>query len=142
MSIKNLKKLIRPLDLVLVAFFLIFSFVPMGLFWWQQRNIPEGAEIYAVIIIDGQVIDRFRLYDEAKLLYTYTSVHGLTGNQYNVVEINANQIRVQKDNSPDQIGVNRGWISRPGQTIVVLPHRFLIRIEAVDNSEADIIIPF
>ena len=139
---KNDKKMIRPFDIILTVFVLLVSFVPMGILAWQQGHISEDALLYAVIMIDGREIDRFRLEEHATFLYTYTSEHGLTGDQYNLVEIDGNSIRVQRDNSPDQVGVNMGWISRPGQTIVVLPHRFLIRIEAIDHDAEEIIIPF
>ena len=142
MVLKKYKEMVRPFDMMLIVMIMLASFIPMGIFAWQQANIPEDAEIYAVILIDGNEVGRFRLYEDAALLYTYTSEHGLIGNQYNLVEIEGTRIRVQRDNSPDQVGVNMGFISRPGQTIVVLPHRFLIRIEAVSTHEEDIIIPF
>jgi len=142
MVLKRYKEVVRPFDMMLIVMIMLASFIPMGIFAWQQANIPEDAEIYAVVLIDGNEVGRFRLYEDATLLYTYTSEHGLIGNQYNLVEIEGTRIRVQRDNSPDQVGVNMGFISRPGQTIVVLPHRFLIRIEAVSADEEDIIIPF
>jgi len=142
MYFKKYRNIIRPLDILLIVITMLVSFIPMGIFAWQQINVSEGAEIYAVILIDGNEVERFKLYEGARLLYTYTSEHGLSGNQYNLVEIDGHRIRVGRDNSPDQVGVNMGWISRPGQTIVVLPHRFLIRIEAVDRYEEEIIIPF
>jgi len=138
------KKMIRPFDIILITFFLLTSFIPVGIFVWQQSHVPENASLIAVITINGIEVDRFELTEAAQYLITYNSDHGLTGNQYNVVEIDGSRIRVQRDNSPDQVGVNMGWISRPGQTIVVLPHRFLIRIE-IDHSsdyEEEIIIPF
>lgn len=144
MKIKQLKELIRPFDVACCLFFLMASFIPMGIFMWQQLAVPENATRYAVVSIDGVEIDRFELDEELDLIYMYTAYHGLTGDQYNIIEISDGRIRVKEDNSPDQIGVNMGWIARPGQTIVVLPHRFLIRIEAVgvrDDVE-EIIIPF
>jgi len=139
----QLKKMIRPFDIIVIIIIMISSFIPIAIFMRQQFNIADDAEIYAVVLINGREVDRFRLHDGAQLLYTYTYEHGLVGDQYNVVEINGHQIRVQRDNSPDQVGVNMGWISRPHQTIVVLPHRFLIRIEAVTSDyDNDIIIPF
>jgi len=114
----------------------------MGILAWQQQNIPEGAQTYAIISINGIEVDRFRLSEGAELLYLYTAEHGLVGNQYNLVEIDGPRIRVRQDNSPDQIGVNMGWASLHGQTIIVLPHRFLIRIEVMEPTESEIIIPF
>ncbi|MCL1989450.1 MAG: NusG domain II-containing protein [Defluviitaleaceae bacterium] len=140
MLLKGYKGLLRPFDVVLLVVVVLVSLMPWAVFTWHQMGISE-AELYAVILINGQEVDRFRLYDGAVGLYTYTSEHGLTGNQYHVVEVKGTYIRVKRDNSPNQIGVNMGWISRPGQTIVVLPHRFLIRVEAVARDEGTII-PF
>jgi len=140
---KNHRKLmIKPLDVLLIVLMMSLSFVPLGVFFASQLNVPADAPVYAVILINGTEVDRFRLTDDANHLYTYTNAHGLTGNQYNIVEIQGMRIRVQADNSPDQIGVNMGWISRPGQTIVVLPHRFLIRLETSIPDSEEIIIPF
>jgi len=144
MLIDKYKKMIRPFDIILIAFFLLASLIPVGIFVLQQSRIPTDASLVAIIIINGVEVDRFELGEDAQYITTYTSEHGLTGTQYNVVEIDRSRIRVQRDNSPDQVGVNMGWISRPGQTIVVLPHRFLIRIEAENpqDHEEEIIIPF
>ena len=135
-------KMIRPFDIILIIFFLISSFVPVGVFAWQQSQISQDAYLIAIVTINGNEVDRFILNEQAQHLITYTADDGLVGRQFNIVEVDGTRIRVQKDNSPDQIGVNMGWISSPGQTIVVLPHRFLIQIEAIDNYEDDIIIPF
>jgi len=144
MAINNYKKMVRPLDIILIIFFLLTSLIPVGVFAWQQFHVPENSALIAVITINGVEVERFELNEDAQYLITYTSDHGLTGSQYNVVEVDGSRIRVQRDNSPDQVGVNMGWISRAGQTIVVLPHRFLIRIEAdsPQDHEEDIIIPF
>lgn len=144
MRLDNHKKMIRPFDIILVSFFLLASFIPLGVFTWQQFRVPEDATLVAVITIDENEVDRFPIYEGAELLITYTADDGLIGNQYNIVEIDGNRIRVKQDNSPDQIGVMMGWISRPGQTIIVLPHRFLIQIveDHPAGYEDDIIIPF
>jgi hypothetical protein len=143
-SINKYKKMIRPLDVILIATFLLVSFIPVGVFAWQQSRIPEGASLVAIITINGDEVDRFTLNEQTQHLVTYTADDGLIGTQFNIVEIDGARIRVKQDNSPDQIGVMMGWISRPGQTIIVLPHRFLIRIieEHPENYEDEIIIPF
>lgn len=143
MKIKHVTHLLKRFDYVLIIFFIITSFFPFFIMFRQQRNIPTNAQIYAVISIGGQIIERIALDENEHFLYTYTADHGLVGNQYNLVEMYEGRIRVKQDNSPDQVGVNMGWISRPGQTIVVLPHRFLIQIEAVREVDSDEIIrPF
>lgn len=147
--VKKCKEMIRPLDVVLVVVILLASFVPVGVFRWQQANLPEapvGSTIYAIVTINGVEIERFALYEGAEALVTYTSDDGLLGNQFNIVEVDGERVRVQRDNSPDQIGVNMGWASRPGEIIIVLPHRFLIHIveehPEEQPAEPDVIIPF
>jgi hypothetical protein len=142
MVINKYKKMIQPFDIILIIFFLLASLIPVGVFTWQQSRVSEGTSLIAIITINGVEVNRIELGEDVQYLMTYTSEHGLTGNQYNIVEVDGSRIRVQRDNSPDQIGVNMGWISRPGETIVVLPHRFLIRIEAEHPHDEEIIIPF
>lgn len=144
MAIGTHKKMIRPFDIILITFFLIASVIPVGFFAWQQSRLPEDVSLIAVVTINGVEVDRFELNEDAQYLVTYTTDHGLIGDQYNIVEVAGSQIRVQRDNSPDQVGVNMGWISHAGETIVVLPHRFLIQIEAehLSDYEDEIIIPF
>jgi hypothetical protein len=39
------------------------------------------------------------------------------------------RVRVTESTCPDKICVRTGWISRPGQSIVCLPNRVVVRIE-------------
>ena len=39
------------------------------------------------------------------------------------------EFELKEDNSPDQIAVRTGWISKPGQTSICLPHKLVISIE-------------
>jgi len=144
---KHCQKMIRPIDILLMIIVLFASFVPVVVFAWIQTQMPEappGTTTYALISIDGIEIDRLALYDGAQMMITYTKEDGLVGQQFNIVEIDGKRVRVKRDNSPDQIGVSMGWASRPGQVIIVLPHRFLIHIieEHPFEHEDEIIIPF
>ncbi|HAP9081438.1 TPA: hypothetical protein IWD14_002472, partial [Enterococcus faecium] len=38
-------------------------------------------------------------------------------------------------NSPDQIAVRTGWISKPGQTSICLPHKLVISIEKKESTD-------
>jgi len=126
-------KMVRPFDVVTILLLLVFSFTPIVVFAHQQSQIPEGAELVAVVTIGREVVDRFPLVEGGPhFTVLYTSDDGLRGNQYNIIEVDGDRIRVKEDNSPDQIAVNTGWISRPGQTSICLPHQLMIRIEATN----------
>ena len=137
------KNMIRIGDVILIIIFALGSMLPVVLFTLNQLPIEEGTGIWAIISINGLEVDRFELGIGNSELITYTVEDGLSGQQFNLVEIDDYRIRVKRDNSPDQIGVNMGWASWPGQTIIVLPHRFLIRIEQIEGANPDdIILPF
>lgn len=134
---KYLKK-IRLFDYILVIALLLLSFLPAMLFW--SANASQGdEEVYAVVSIDGEEVDRFLLTgNEDHQLITYHPAP----NQYNIVEIDGERIRNKEDNSPEQVAVSRGWIQYPGETSINIPHRFLIEIiseEGPEESEIDII---
>jgi len=138
-------KLFRPLDVVVIIILTLASFIPVAVFAVNQYSFSSEV-VEAVVMINGKEVDRFVLSERTpRQLITYTSEDGLMGNQYNIIEVYGSQIRVKEDNSPDQIAVMTGWISRPGQTSICLPHRLVIRIERDLSEEIDddyIIFPF
>ena len=54
---------------------------------------------------------------------------------YNVVELTSSGIFVKEANCPDQVCVKWGKITRPGQTIVCLPHKVAIKIIGNQDGE-------
>ena len=138
-------ELFRPLDVVVIIILILASFIPVAVFAVNQYSSSSEVAT-AIVTINGEEVDRFVLSKQTpRQLVTYTSEDGLIGNQYNIIEVYKTQIRVKEDNSPDQIAVMTGWISRPGQTSICLPHRLVIRIERNLSEEIDddyIIVPF
>lgn len=135
--IKDSIKMLRPFDYILVIALTVFSFLPSAIFWSVNAS-QEESNIYAVISIDGEEVDRFLLTgNEEHQLITYQP----SPTQYNIVEIDGERIRNKEDNSPEQIAVQRDWIQSPGETSINIPHRFLIEIisEEPSDSEIDII---
>jgi len=95
---------------------------------------------YAVVIIDGEPVKEIELSeDTAHETFTFYPSEG----QYNIIEVDGTKIRNKEDNSPDQIAVKTGWISKPGETAICLPHKLIIEVKATDSSEEtdDVIIP-
>ena len=45
-----------------------------------------------------------------------------------VVEVKNKQVRVAKDNSPRQICVKQGWLSKAGQTAICLPNKITLEL--------------
>ena len=138
---KKYSDLIKPFDIIIVLVLLVLSFLPNAIFAVQQMATPtDEAKIYAIITIDGEEVQRIELSENTPREEFYFEPHD---NQYNIIEVDGTRIRDKEDNSPDQIAVNTGWISKPGQTSICLPHGLMIEIVSTEpaNSDNDTIIP-
>ncbi|AYV69649.1 MULTISPECIES: NusG domain II-containing protein [Niallia] len=124
---RKYSKMIKPFDIIMVVLLLIISFVPMAVFAMNQGKEEEGNKVMAVITQDGKVIREVELTGHTE--NEQFMIKG-KGKQYNLIEVENEQIRIKEDNSPDQIGVKMGWKGIPGQTIICLPHKVLIEIVA------------
>lgn len=135
---KSILKVMKPLDIVLVLMLAILSFFPAVLFNLKQTQaIGADTDLYAVISVDNEVVKTINLSKNEGI--EVFDVHSEDGG-INRVEVNQNKVRVIYANCPDQIDVKQGEISRPGETIICLPHKFLIEIVAKNPQQHDVII--
>lgn len=101
------------------------------------RLLGRGSELSAVVSVDGRPV---RTIDLAKLTepLEFTVTSGASDKQFNIVRAEPGRISVAAANCPEQLDVLQGWITRPGQTIVCLPHRLVVTIKG--DSGVDSII--
>lgn len=115
---KFLKELrLRPLDSVLLVFLVALSFLPIFLFASQKTSASE-----AQIKVHGKLIKTLDLSVNQE--WTYESSSG----DINKVQVKNKKVRVYEANCPDQIDVKAGWKSKNGDTIVCLPHSFVVEL--------------
>ncbi|MBZ6526714.1 NusG domain II-containing protein [Aerococcaceae bacterium DSM 111021] len=123
----------KPFDYVFIILSIAISFIPNII---TNAHFNDSGDAIAIVKIHGEVIDEFPLSDGMQIEKTYYP----NEDQYNIVEINNHQARIKEDNSPDQVGVNTGWIERPGQTAICLPHGFVLEITG-KMAEDELILP-
>lgn len=130
---KIILKHFKPFDYLLIGLTLLVSLSPWFYTLWQAQQ-PQPTQLVAVVKIRGEIVDQLELTPGGeKQLITYHP----NEDQYNLVEVDGDRIRVKEDNSPDQIAVRTGWINQPGQLLVCLPHQFLIEIQGTTETEED-----
>lgn len=129
-----LSRMIKPFDVIIIVLLIGFSFIPAGIL--AAQAVPnEENNLYAVISIDGEEVDRFLLTgNEEHKLITYYPAPG----KYNIIEIDGERIRNKEDNSTQQIAVQTGWIQNPGETSLNIPHRLLIEIVSENPKDTEI----
>ncbi len=120
---------IKRKDLVIILIVLLVGII--GLL--APVLINKGGK--CTIALDGQVVYEAYLSAEEDGVFTLAQAPNFE------FEIKNNQIRILHSPCHDKICVNTGFIGRQGQSIVCLPYKLVVKIEA-DGTEsgADLII--
>lgn len=101
---------------------------------WRQIQRQERANGVAAISVDGQVL---YTYDLNKCYYVPETISIPEGSADNVIEIGTGYVKMQSAACPDHLCVKTGQISKPGESIVCLPHRVMITIVKRGTEDAD-----
>ncbi len=117
-------------DKLLIIFVVIASL--FGIFLVKYSAFNSGTK-YVVIEVNG---------DEYKRISFGSNMVGKTIDintkfGYNKIEIGDERVRVIEADCPDKLDVKQGWISSPGEVIVCLPNRLVIKIVAEDENDKE-----
>lgn len=110
--------------LVLLSLFLLVS-VPL--------LFREKSAQYATVTRDGQVVERLDLRGPG--LPRRIEVTG-AGGACNAILVERGRICIVESNCPEGLCVRRGWLKRPGDTAVCLPHRVMVTVEGEGEFDA------
>ena len=131
-------------DLVIIGLLVVLSFLPLAIFTHNQASQVETVssaskkdqpvQIIAKISHDGEQLKQFNLTTHKGVTtWRYEDADG----DYNIVEVRDHKIHVKEANCRDQIDVKMGYKSKAGETIVCLPHKFLIELSSTDGKNDD-----
>ena len=115
---KILKKL-KLGDFLIIVVLLIISFTP---FYMLHNQEKADDQIIGIVKINNREVKRLSLDKDQKWRYQKNG-------KINIVQIKNHKIRVIDANCKDQVCVKEGWKSESGDTIVCLPHKFLIELK-------------
>ena len=138
MNLSRVRTKPAPADLLVAAAIVVLA-VLCGLRFWLPQG-QAGGPLTAVVTIDGQEADRFPVSrGEPFQVRTYTN------NGYTLVVSPAGDspilsapdgLCVLESDCPNQDCVHQGWIGKPGQQIVCLPHKLTVDI-VDEDTQAD-----
>jgi hypothetical protein len=115
---------------LLVYLFILFLIAGSFAGLYQMGRGIEKNQV--TVEVDGEVWGTYDLPEDGR----EEVVRIDTGNgDYNILVLTGSGVYIKEANCPDQICVNFGRISKPGQTIVCLPHRVLISITGDQEGE-------
>lgn len=132
----NKKRIFKKLDIVIIVVLLVLSFIPEIVFGYKFRK--EYNSTYAEITVGGKLYKRIPLSaHRGEEEFVIATDHG-----DNVVTVKDDSITISEADCSDQVCVQVGYIKKPGQNIVCLPHRVMIEIYGESDDDDDIIIPY
>ena len=125
--------MLRKPDFLLILLLMAASFLPLAIL----GQPASSSGIYADITLDGSLYKRVPLTahhgrEELELRTDYGS---------NTVVIENETIAITGADCPDQLCVSMGKASRPGDTLVCLPHKLVIEVRSSGDAPAPDIIP-
>jgi hypothetical protein len=110
-------------DIILIIVVLIIGIASPFLLFGKSDKVT------AQIIKDKKIIQSISLDD-----ITSPVSYEVDGDYINHITAEKGRIRFSSSDCPDDICVQTGWISRPGQTAVCLPNGVIIKIVGKNNS--------
>lgn len=96
---------------------------------------PAQANTVAEIRVDNKLIKSITLKQG---YHEEIRIGGET--EYAIIQVEDGKIRIRQDDSPRQIGVQTGWISKPPQQVVNLPYRIVIHLVSNETLDVDDIV--
>jgi hypothetical protein len=126
---KRKRKYFKIGDLIIYSFFIIF-FTGLGL---KIMNLSQERASKVEIYVDSELKYVYPLQKEERDIFVDTNIGGVN------VKFKDNMVRVTSSNSPLKLNVKQGWIKDPGEVIIGVPDRLLIKIvgDKGDNTDSD-----
>jgi|LSQX01.3.fsa_nt_gb hypothetical protein len=116
-------------------FVYVFIVILVGLSFLGLKTMSvDKGNIRVQIELDGQVIDSLEVWQDGEIEAQEIRVDTGEGG-YNIVKISSEGVVVLDANCPDRLCVSSPTIKVPGQSIVCIPHKFVVRI--IGESQGD-----
>lgn len=115
---------------IIIIIFVIAITVASFVYNVNRNFISDNMSV--VVKIGGEVVDTFKISDE--VYKTYETEYG-----YNILEIKNGLVAINDADCYDQICVNAKRIKANGESLVCLPHKFIVEIIGDKGGEVDAI---
>lgn len=136
---KNLMKMVKIGDIIIIALLVMLSFLPLAIFTYQNAS-ANGDSMHVVVSADGEIVHEMELKnDHTREVYEFVDDHG----HENTVVREGLIVYISDANCQDLLCVQQGQISEVGETLVCLPNRVLVEIvsdgvDVEDDNDVDI----
>ncbi|MFC5463394.1 NusG domain II-containing protein [Lederbergia graminis] len=128
-------KLFKRWDFIIIFVLILMAFLPLAIFSKiQSEKTGNNAMQIAVISVDNKILKEVTLtgHTGVQTFDIYAS-----DNDRNTIEVRDEHILIKSATCNDQVCVRTPAISKPGQTIICLPHKLVIEVISMDEVPSD-----
>lgn len=118
-------------DVIIIAALIIISFIPEGVM--SISNINRHNTLYVEVYSEGKLYKKLPLNKDSG--DTSITIDNELGE--NIIEINNEQVKIIDADCHDKICVKAHAISKPGESLICLPHKLVVRIIGEGKQETD-----
>ncbi|MDY4699448.1 NusG domain II-containing protein [Eubacterium coprostanoligenes] len=117
----------KKADLIIVA--VVLAVAGVLCFYLYFVNGDSGK--FVQVEVDGKVVDTLKLDEDFEKQYDFDG-------DTNTLVIKDGKAKVTKANCPDGICVNHKAVNRSGESIICLPHKFVVTVTDEKSSDDEI----
>lgn len=133
---KNIFKMIKIGDIVIITMLILLSFLPLAIFT-QKENAgaasgePAEEHLFVTVSVNGEHVHEMELKkDHRREIYEHEDSQG----RRNVITREGEKVFISEANCSDSLCVLQGEITEAGETIVCLPHKVLVEITSSSST--------
>jgi len=118
-------------DVIIIIALIIISLIPQGVMF--ITNSDKHGNIYVEVYSEGELYKKLPLSkDSRNISFTIDNELG-----ENVIEINNGKVKIIDADCHEEICVKAHAISKPGESLICLPHKVVVRIIGEGKQETD-----
>ncbi|MBC8060388.1 MAG: NusG domain II-containing protein [Clostridiaceae bacterium] len=118
-------------DIIIIITLIIISFIPETVIFITTYN--KYNSFYVEVYSQGKLLKKLPLKKDAeKVTFTIDNRLGT-----NIVEIDKAKVKIIDADCPDKICLKDHAISKPGEAIICLPHKLVVKIIGEGKQETD-----
>ncbi|MGL5964185.1 MAG: NusG domain II-containing protein [Fusobacteriaceae bacterium] len=114
-------------DLLIYLFLLIF----FGNIAYKGYNMPDKKGSKAEIYVEGKLKYVQNLQKDEKNIFVDSELGGVN------IQFENMKVKVTSSNSPKKLIVKQGWIAKPGEILIGIPDKVIIKIIGEGDDELD-----
>jgi hypothetical protein len=124
--------MLRKGDKILIILIVVSIAIGYGVKIYNSNKYKNNDSI-AIIEINGTEYGKYDL----KTANNKTLEIKVSEDAVSIVEFKDGKVRIKEAQCPDKVCVKTGWISKPGEVIVCLPYKIVIKISG-ERQDVDV----